>query len=391
MDFNYTDDQRMLSETLNRFLEDNYSHDHRMQAAESVHGYNTDTWQELCELGIAGALLPESCGGYGGSGFDISVVFEALGRSLVVEPFLSTAAICANLLNDCNVGSTAQGNASSSAQADHSALVEKVIAGEATLALACYEKNQRYTLTSPECAAEKQASGWSLSGAKTMVMNGDSAEYMIVTARSGTDADLAIFLVPKSASGLSITPYPTVDGGRACDLQLDGVTLPDDALLYSGPEALNVLELAIARANIALSAEALGAMETCKNMTVEYLQTRKQFGVPIGKFQALQHRMVDVMIEIEQGRSALINAAASLDDDRLSREKSVSALKNLIGRAARLVAEESIQMHGGIAMTWEYSLAHYAKRLIMIDHWFGDTDYHLQRFINLSSYTPIQQ
>ena len=149
---------------------------------------------------------------------------------------------------------------------------------------------------------------------------------------------------------------------------------------------MNILELAIARANLALAAEAIGAMETCKDMTVEYLQTRKQFGVPIGKFQVLQHRMVDVIIEMEQARSAVINAAASLDADRLTREKSISALKNLIGRAARLTAEESIQMHGGIAMTWEYSLSHYAKRLIMIDHWFGDTDYHLQRYIELSSY-----
>jgi len=377
MNFNYTDDQRMLSESLNRFLDDNYSHDHRMQAAESENGFNPDTWRELCDLGIAGALLPESCGGYGGSGFDISVVFEALGRSLVVEPLLSSAAICANLLHDC------------SKQSNQSALIEKTIAGEAMLALACYEKNQRYSVTNPECSARKQSEKWQLNGAKTMVLNGDSAEHLIVTAQTADDGELALFLIPRGTKGLSLTPYPTVDGGRACDLQLDNVEMAEDALLHRGAEALNILELAIARANIALGAEALGAMETCKEMTVEYLQTRKQFGVPIGKFQALQHRMVDVIIEIEQARSALINAAANLDDDRLTREKSISALKNLIGRAARLVAEESIQMHGGIAMTWEYALAHYAKRLIMIDHWFGDTDYHLQRYIELSSYDSV--
>ncbi len=376
MNFNYTDDQRMLSETLTRYLDDNYSHDHRMQAAQSDKGFDSDTWHELCELGIAGALLPESCGGYGGSGFDISVVFEALGRSLVVEPLLSTAAICANLLNDC------------SKQSNQSALVEKAIAGDVMLALACYEKNQRYTVTSPGCGAEKQSPSWVLNGAKTMVLNGDSADQLIVSAQTG-DGEFALFLVPGTANGLSVTPYPTVDGGRACDIELANVELPGDALLHSGADAQNVLELAIARANVALAAEAVGAMETCKDMTVEYLQTRKQFGVPIGKFQVLQHRMVDVMIEMEQARSALINAAASLDDDRITREKSISALKNLIGRAARLVAEESIQMHGGIAMTWEYALAHYAKRLIMIDHWFGDTDYHLQRFIELSSYDTL--
>ena len=376
MDFNYTDDQRMLSETLTRFLNDNYSHDHRMQAAQSDNGYDTGTWQELCELGIAGALLPESCGGYGGSGFDISVVFEALGRSLVVEPLLSTAAICANLLNDCGE------------QSSQSAWIEKAIAGEVMLALACYEKEQRYTVTKPGCHAEKQAAGWILNGAKTMVLNGDTADQLIVSARTGTDTDqdFALFLIPKQSAGVSAAPYPTVDGGRACDLQFNNVELADDALLHSGADALNILELAIARANLALAAEAIGAMETCKDMTVEYLQTRKQFGVPIGKFQVLQHRMVDVIIEMEQARSAVINAAASLDADRLTREKSISALKNLIGRAARLTAEESIQMHGGIAMTWEYSLSHYAKRLIMIDHWFGDTDYHLQRYIDLSSY-----
>ena len=257
------------------------------------------------------------------------------------------------------------------------------------LALACYEKNQRYTITQPECHAERHGTGWKLCGVKTMVLNGDSADQLIVSARTDADDGIALFLIPKSAAGLSVTPYPTVDGGRACDLQLDNVELTNDALLRSGVDALNVLELAIARANVALAAEAVGAMETCKNMTVEYLQTRKQFGVPIGKFQVLQHRMVDVMIEMEQARSALINAAASLNDDRLTREKSISALKNLIGRAARLVAEESIQMHGGIAMTWEYALAHYAKRLVMIDHWFGDTDYHLQRYIELSSYDAL--
>jgi len=374
MNFNYTDDQRMLSETLSRFLDDNYSHDHRMQAAQSDLGYDKDTWQQLCELGIAGALLPEACGGYGGTGVDITVVFEALGKSLVVEPLLSTAAISANLLHEATKGS---------GESSQQPLIEKAIAGEALLALACYEKSQRYAVTTPDSNISKSGDGWVLNGAKTMVLNGDSAEHFIVTAKH--DTELALVVVPASASGVSLSAYPTVDGGRACDIEFSDVTLAVDALICSGAPAIEALESTLAKANVAICAEALGVMETCKEMTVEYLQTRKQFGVPIGKFQALQHRMVDVMIEIEQARSSIINAATSLDDDRDTREKNISAMKNLIGRAARLVAEESIQMHGGIAMTWEYALAHYAKRLIMIDHWFGDTDYHLQRFIELSA------
>ena len=366
MNFNYSDDQRMLSDTLNRFLEDNYPHEHRMQAAESDQGFNTDTWQQLCELGIAGALLPEGAGGYGGTGVDISVVFEALGKALVVEPLMSTAAISANLLHDCGA---------------EQSLLDDVIAGNTMLALACYEQDHRYRVDTPDCTATQQADGWQLNGTKTMVLNGDTADQLIVSA--SVDGALALFLVPTDTAGVTRVAYPTVDGGRGCDVQLNNAGVGASALLCRDAQALECLELAIARANVAIGAEALGAMETCKNMTVEYLQTRKQFGVPIGKFQTLQHRMVDVMIEIEQARSSLINAATALNDDRLTRERNVSAMKNLIGRAARLVAEESIQMHGGIAMTWEYALSHYAKRLVMIDHWFGDTDYHLQRYIDL--------
>lgn len=378
MDFNHTEDRRMLADSLSRYLREQYSHKHRMESSEQALGYSEKSYQELCELGIAGALLPESCGGFGGSGFDIAVVFEELGRGLTVEPFLPSAVLCGTIL--CELAAEKQ-----------QALIATLIDGSATAALANYESGDRYAINRVTTTATRNADGWVLNGSKSQVLDGGNADTLIVSARTdGSDdseSGISLFLISASASGLTINGYPTVDGYRSADVILSDVTVSDTALLGSVGEGYPALEKAIATGVVALCAESIGAMEVCKDMTVEYLQTRKQFGVPIGKFQVLQHRMVDVLIEIEQARSATINAAGHLDADRATREKYIAAAKNLIGRAARLVAEESIQLHGGIAMTWEYALAHYAKRLIMIDHLLGDTDHHLQRFIRFSADT----
>ncbi len=370
----------MLADSLSRYIREQYPMTHRMAHCDIDPGYSKTTYRELTDLGIGGALLPESCGGFGGSGFDIALVFEELGRGLTLEPFLASAVMSANLLNDISPDT-------------HQDLITALSDGTKTAALACYEPDERYALNRVNCVASCSNGDWILNGRKSHVINGDSADYLIVSARSSESPDsetgVSLYLIDTAnCSGLSRQNYPTVDGYRGCNVTLNNVT--PTALLGHAGEGYATLEKTVARGVLALCAEALGAMQVCKEMTVEYLQTRKQFGVAIGKFQVLQHRTVDALIEIEQARSAVINAAGHLDADRAHREKHIAAAKNLIGRSARLLAEESIQMHGGIAMTWEYNLSHYAKRLIMIDHLLGDTDYHLQRFMRFSALTPAE-
>ncbi|MEP3232968.1 MAG: acyl-CoA dehydrogenase [Hyphomicrobiales bacterium] len=375
MDFNHTEERRMLAESLGRYLNDNYTFETRMKIAESDDGYSPQKWQELAEMGIIGALFSEDKGGFGGAGFDITVVFEELGRAGVVEPFLSTL-LAGSVLAQLD---------------DHDPLIESMIAGEELVSLAHGEANAHYDLDHVATTATEAGDGFVLNGAKAVVLNGGEANKLIVSARISGETfsqdGIALFLVDANQVGVIIRPYPTMDGSRAAEISFSNVKLKTDALLSSSPSTFAILETAYARAILAVSAEALGAMETATRMTGEYLTTRTQFGQPIGMFQALQHRMSEMMIELQQMRSSLINAAGSFEDDKAARDKAISAVKNLTGRVGKLVAEESIQMHGGIGMTWEYALPHFAKRIIMIDHLFGDSDHHLERFAALSQ-TP---
>jgi alkylation response protein AidB-like acyl-CoA dehydrogenase len=376
MDFNHNEDRRMLENTLSRYVREQYDFETRMKIAGADEGYSAEKWAEMAELGIIGALFNEEDGGFGGSGFDLMVVFEQIGRGIVVEPFLASAILGGGLLADL-------GND------DQKAMLDDVIAGGKTLAFAHSEPTSRYSLSDVTTTATKSGDGWILNGHKAVVAGGDSADTLIVSARvSGDRMDengIALFVVDAGADGVDRRQYGTVDGYGAADIVLRDVSVGADALLGAEGDTFAAIEKATARGVLALSAEALGAMEVVKDMTLEYLRTRNQFGVPIGRFQALQHRMADLLMEVEQARSIVINAAGALDGDRLDREKAVSAAKNLIGRVGRLVAEEAIQMHGGIGMTWEFSMPHYAKRIIMLDHMLGDTDHHMERFIALSS------
>ncbi|MEP3629666.1 MAG: acyl-CoA dehydrogenase [Hyphomicrobiales bacterium] len=375
MDFNHTEERRMLAESLGRYLNDNYTFETRMKIAESDDGYSPQKWHELAEMGIIGALFSEDKGGFGGAGFDITVVFEELGRAGVVEPFLSTL-LAGSVLAQLD---------------DHDPLIESMIAGEDLVSLAHGEANAHYDLDHVATTATEAGDGFVLNGAKAVVLNGGEANKLIVSARISGETfsqdGIALFLVDANQVGVIIRPYPTMDGSRAAEISFSNVKLKTDALLSSSPSTFAILETAYARAILAVSAEALGAMETATRMTGEYLTTRTQFGQPIGMFQALQHRMSEMMIELQQMRSSLINAAGSFEGDKAARDKAISAVKNLTGRVGKLVAEESIQMHGGIGMTWEYALPHFAKRIIMIDHLFGDSDHHLERFAALSQ-TP---
>ena len=375
MNFEHTEDRRMLADTLNRYVAEQYGFEARMRIAQSDAGYSAEQWQQFAELGAIGALFSEADGGYGGAGFDISVVFEALGRGLVVEPLLGSAMLAGSAIS--KAGNDAQ-----------RALLDQLIDGSTIAAFAHSEPDSGHALTQVSTSAQRSGNGWVLNGAKAVVAQGESASLFVVSARTAGATDdaqgLSLFLVPANTAGLTVKGLTAVDGGRVAELTLANVALSADALLGTEGAALATIEHAVGRGIVALCAESLGAMDVARQATLEYLQTRKQFGVVIGSFQALQHRMADVLLEIEQARSAVINAAAAVDGtDRIAREKALSAAKFTIGRVGTLVAEECIQLHGGIGMTWELPLSHYAKRLVMIDHQLGDEDFHLARYIAL--------
>ena len=376
MDFQLTEDRRMLADTLNRFIAEQYGFDVRNRIARSETGFSRELWVRFAELGVIGALFDEAHGGFGGDGFDIALVFEALGRGLVVEPFLDTLIVGRAL---ALAGSDAQRES-----------IARLIDGSLIAAFAHDEPGSHYeTCRASTRAAQRDGARWVLNGAKGVVQHGEHADVLLVSARtSGSDDDeagISLFVVPRSADGVRVRGYPKVDGGRAAEITLANVELGADALVGAEGSGFATLEYACGYGLVALAAEALGAMDVARDFTLDYLRTRKQFGVPIGSFQALQHRMADVLLDVEQARSAVINAAAALGasspDGRRERERALSAAKYSVGHIGARVAEESIQLHGGIGMTWELPLAHYAKRLVMIDHQLGDEDHHLERYI----------
>ena len=370
MNFELTEERQMLQDSLRRFLFDKYDVSTRNAILDSESGMSSDIWNGLAELGVLGALFREDAGGYGGAGFDIAVVFEELGRAGVVEPILETCLLGGGLI--ARMGNETQ-----------KALLESVIGGDLRLALAHGEPRSRYDLSRVETRYEDGK----LTGHKSMVLGAPNADHIIISARESGAVDdqggISLFLVP--ARALDLRSTPVMGGGMAADIYLDGLRVEEDMRLGGKGDAFPHLETVYAAGITAICAQTLGGMETATQLTVEYLKTRKQFGKPIGTFQALQHRLSDMLIELTQARSAVIGAAGYLEADPRLRDRYASAAKNLMGRAGRLIAEEAIQMHGGIAMTQEYELAHIAKRIVMADHIFGDMDHHLERFIAMSA------
>jgi len=375
MNFEHTEDRRMLADSLNRFIAQQVAIETRNAIAYGEQGRSPALYAQLADIGAIGALFPERLGGFGGAGFDVSVVFECLGRSLVAEPILGALVVGQAL---ALAGSDAQ-----------KARLQAIIAGDCIAALAHDEPGSHYELNRVSTTARQDGDAWVLDGAKGVVAFGEAADVLLVSARTRGDvfdaAGIGLFLVPGTAAGLETRGYHRIEGGRAAEITLTGVRVGADALLGDAGQGLALLERISGYAVLALAAESVGAMDSVKEQTLEYLRTRKQFGVAIGTFQALQHRMADLLLEVEQARSAVINAAAAIDaPERLVREKALAAAKYSIGRIGTRVAEECIQLHGGIGMTWELALAHYAKRLVMIDHQFGDEDHHLARYVALS-------
>lgn len=370
MDFRHTEERQLLIDALSRYLRDNYSLSARLEAGASAQGFNHDRWVELRELGAMAALFGEEVGGCGGTGFDLMAVFEVMGRSLVVEPLLPIAMVAAGL-------------------ADDPERARSILHGEQIVVPAFEERSNRYQAVETETVAVRSAGGWRLSGQKMLVPFINVADQVLVSARiggmPGDRKGLSLFLIPTSLLGREADADLLLDGGTAGTLSLDDVQVPDDALVGEAGSAIEAIERAEAAGIVALGAEALGIMEVLKDAVVEHLRTRQQFGQPLGRFQSLQHRLATCLIEIEQARSSVINAAAKLEADSLLRQMAASAAKYTIGTVGALVAEEAIQLHGGMGMTWELPVAHYAKRLVMIGHQLGDEDYHLARYIALDA------
>jgi pimeloyl-CoA dehydrogenase small subunit len=372
MDFDLTEEQRLLKESVDGLLADSYDFESRKKYAKEKGGWSKAVWSKLAEQGLLGLPFSEEDGGFGGGAVETMIVMEALGRALVLEPYLATVVIGGGFLR--HGGSAAQ-------KAAH---VPGIVDGSKTFAFAQLEKNSRYDLADVATTAKKKGDGWIIDGEKFVVLNGETADTFIVTARTkGGQRDrsgIGVFLVPANAKGVSRKGYPTQDGLHAADVTFTGVEVGADAVLGDPENGLPLVEQVVDDARIALCAEAVGAMDESLKTTVEYIKTRKQFGVPIGSFQVLQHRAADMFVALEQARSmAMFATMAAEFEDAKERANAIAAAKVQIGKSGKFVGQQSIQLHGGIGMTMEAKIGHYFKRLTMIENTFGDTDYHLAR------------
>ena len=367
MDFNYTDEQNALRDTLTRFIAKDYPFEARRALAKSAEAFSRDHWKQFAELGLLALPFPEDFGGLNGNAVDTMLVMEAFGRGLVLEPYLSSVVVAGHLVRDA--GSAAQ----------KEALLPAVAGGERMLALAHYERGARYEVSRVDTAAKADGAGWKLSGSKAVVLGGGAADRLLVSANTGKG--ISLFLVDAKAAGVSVRSYMTQDGGRAAEVRLDNVAVGADALIGAQDGALPAIERALDYGIAAMCAEAVGIMAALDEATLEYLKTRKQFGQPIGRFQALQHRMVDMVIATEQSRSMAMMAAVKVDsDDATERRRAISAAKAYIGQQARFVGQQAVQLHGGMGVVDELNVSHWFKRLTMIELTFGNTDHHLGLF-----------
>ncbi len=374
MDFDLTDEQRLLKDSVERLIADQYAFEQRKKYLAEPIGWSTAAWNQYAELGLLGLPFEEKLGGFGGGAIETMIVMEAFGRGLVLEPYFATVILGGGLLR--RAGSDAL----------RAALVPQIVAGKLKLAFAHIERQSRYDLADVATTAHKDGDSYVLDGAKSVVLHGDCADKVLVTARvSGNRRDrdgVGLFLVDADAAGVTRRGYPTQDGLRAAEFSLIGVRVPADAVL--GDNALPAIEHVVDEAIAALCAEAVGTMQAMHETTLEYLKTRQQFGRPIGSFQVLQHRSVDMLVALEQARSmAMFAAVTAADDNATERRRAIAAAKVQIGRSGKHIGQEAIQLHGGIGMTMEYKVGHYFKRMTMIDMLFGDADVHLQTLAKL--------
>ena len=372
MDFDLSEEQRLLKESVDGLLTDSYDFEQRKKYMKEKGGWSKAVWGKLAEQGLLGLPFAEEDGGFGGGGVETVIVMEALGKALVLEPYLATVVIGGGFLRH---GGSAEQKA---------AYVPGIVDGSKTFAFAQLEKNSRYDLHDVATTAKKKGEAYVIDGEKFVVLNGENADTLIVTARTkGGRRDksgVGVFLVPANAKGVTKKSYPTQDGLHAADISFTGVEVGADAAIGDPENALPLIERVVDDARIALCAEAVGLMDESLKTTVEYIKTRKQFGVAIGTFQSLQHRASDMFVALEQARSMSMFATMAMDfDDPKERAKAIAAAKVQIGKSGKYVGQQSIQLHGGIGMTQEAKIGHYFKRLTMIENTFGDTEYQTRR------------
>lgn len=376
MDFNFTDEQNMIRDSLARLIREKYDFDTRREVVASDAGWRPELWAQFAELGLLMAPFSEEDGGLGGGPVDAMVVMEEFGKGLVIEPYVPSVVCAGGFLK--HAGTAAQ-------KEEH---LGAIMSGEAVFAFAWAEPQGRYDLFDVATTAKKDGSGYVLNGRKSVVIGAPWASHLIVTARTSGDrretSGLSVFVVDKSAAGITTRDYPTVDGRRASEVQFDNVSVGADALIGEADAALPLINRVVDEAIAATCAEAMGAMGRIHALTVEYAKTRKQFGVPIGKFQVLQHRLVDMFMEYEQSVSMTYMATLKLSEAPGDRAKAASAAKAKIAQAARFAGQSAVQIHGGIGVTEELSVGHYFKRLSIIEGEFGDAAHHLRRYTALS-------
>ena len=372
MDFQYSEEQTLLADSAARFIRDRYDFEKRQRWAKSDTGFDPQNWQHMADQGWLALPFDEADGGLGAGPVELMIVMEAMGRGLVLEPYLPTVVLAGGLISRC--GEVGQ----------RKTLIDGIAAGRLKAAFAYAEPAARYHTAYTACRAEADGDGYRLSGHKAVVLGAPSAERLIVLARTddkpGNAQGLSLFLVDPATDGVVIRPYPTTDGLRAGDVVLDDVSVSSDAVLGPKGQALAPTEAVLDSAAAMICAEALGAMEALLEATRTHLQTRSQFGQPIGRFQVLQHRLADMMIAAEECRSLVMRAVLMLSTDEAERRAAVSAAKVTVGEKGRFIAREAVQLHGGMGVSDEMAVGHYFKRLFMIEQLFGDTPYHRDRW-----------
>ena len=374
MDFSLNTEQQLLKDSVDKYMSERYGGEQRRAYLAEPEGFSAKVWQDFGNLGWLTVPLPESDGGFGGSVVDTSVLMEAMGRSVAVEPYLATVLLAGQLI----------------AGGDNAALkaryLEGILAGNCQAAFAYQERRSRYQIDAIDCRAERNSDGFRLSGSKALVLNGAAAQVLIVSA--WLEDNIALFAVPGESAGLRRDAFRLMDGQAVANVHFDAVQISGESLVCAPEKSMALIHRVLDEATIAVSAQAVGAMEYLLKATVEYCNTRKQFGQPIGKFQALQHRMVDMYTATEQCRSLLVRALCSTSGNEPQAEVDIAALKTMVGKHGRAVAEEAVQLHGGMGVTEELNIGDYLKRLMVIDSLFGDSDWQRRRFAALR-YTTI--
>ena len=370
MDFSISDEQQLLQDSIARYVKQHCDVERLIRLRSTEAGFDTECWRTFADLGWLCIPFSEAEGGLGGSAADLLVACEAMGGGLVREPFLATAVICGSLLR---LGGSA---------GQHGRYLPPLMAGDSQWALAIAEEKTGYSLAATDTVVSPCEGGWRLSGSKVTVLNGHIADQLIVSARNET-GDTGLFIVEAAGSGFRREPFHAVDDSRGAIINLDDCPVAEDGVLASPGEGLALLQRAIDRAIVAMGAEALGATQSLLDATVEYCKTREQFGQQIGKFQALQHRMADMYLKVEELRSLLYNAAIQLDEGSADAPAACAALKVKLAEAGRFVSQQAVQLHGGIGMTDELIVGHHYKRLMLLSRLFGDEDYYLERYREL--------